>query len=450
MNRKIIITVLTVLLLLGFASVTSAQNYASQDDMLRMKKEMDGMRGLLGELKELVKQQNSMIKDLEQNQAEDNKSNEKGAAISLDIHEGDEDDHVAETAGKDHDDDKDDHDLEGIISKIKPQIEIAGDFVANLSDDDDLSTEEDRFSLRGVDIVFSGEIDGVGQGYINLAYHDDDVSLEEGYLDIYDLLPFGTDVRLGKFRVSYGLLNTSHPHALPQVDYPAIYRAYFGDEGYIDEGVGIAGSFPSLWGSDFDYTLQVLNGNRHEHDEEGHEEEEHDEEYGGLKDYDDLVYAAKLNNTIKPSENMNIRWGLSALTGRFEADNDSPRFYYQGADLTFKYSPFEEKYKVIRWQTEVITSQIEAGSSWERTYGLYSFIDYKFVPKWLVGGRYDYLELPMYSSDHLTELSAYLTHEYTKNIQIRLQFKNTDRNYDKETNEIFLQWIFILGQHEHL
>jgi hypothetical protein len=217
--------------------------------------------------------------------------------------------------------------------------------------------------------------------------------------------------------------------------------------------VGIAGSFPSLWGSDFDYTLQVLNGNRHEHDEDGHEEEEeeHDEEYGGLKDYDDLVYAAKLNNTIKPSENMNIRWGLSALTGRFEADNDSPRFYYQGADLTFKYSPFEEKYKVIRWQTEVIASQIEEGSSWERTSGLYSFLDYKFMPKWLVGGRYDYLELPMHSRDHLTELSAYLTHEYTKNIQFRLQFKNTDRNYDKETNEIFLQCVFLLGNggHDH-
>ena len=78
-------------------------------------------------------------------------------------------------------------------------------------------------------------------------------------------------------------------------------------------------------------------------------------------------------------------------------------------------------------------------------------MDYKFAPKWLVGGRYDYLELLMRSSDHMTELSAYLIHEYTKNNQIQLQVKNTDRNYDKESNEIFLQWIFLLdnGGHDH-
>jgi hypothetical protein len=420
-----------IILIFFFRTNASAADYASKAELEKMKKEVAELKALVGELKNVITSQNEALKELKEHE--------------------DEDEPVAETAGRDHDKDEDDHGLESLISKIKPQIEIAGDFVANLSDDDDLSTEEDRFSLRSVDIAFSGEIDGVGHGYIDLAYHDDDVTIEEATLDLYDLLPFGTDVRLGKFRVSYGLLNTVHPHALPQVDYPAIYRAYFGDEGYIDEGVGIAGSFPSLWGADFDYTLQVLNGNRHEHDGEEHEEEGLDEEYGGLKEYDDLVYAAKLNNTIIPSENMNIRWGLSALTGKFENDSDSPRFYYQGADLTFKYSPFEEKYKVIRWQTEIITSQIEEGSSWERTYGLYSFIDYKFAPKWLVGGRYDYLELPMRSSDHQTELSAYLTHEYTKNNQIRLQFKNTDRNYDKETNEIFLQWIFLLGNggHDH-
>ena len=76
-------------------------------------------------------------------------------------------------------------------------------------------------------------------------------------------------------------------------------------------------------------------------------------------------------------------------------------------------------------------------------------MDYQFAPKWLVGGRYDYLELPLRSSDHLTELSAYLTHEYTHNNQIRLQFKHANRNYDKDANEVFLQWVFLLGTGEH-
>ena len=135
--------------------------------------------------------------------------------------------------------------------------------------------DDDRFDLRGVDIDFSGEIDNVARAYFNLSYHDDDVNLEEGYLEVFDLLPGKTDVRLGKYRVNFGLLNTIHPHALPQVDYPAIYRAYLGEEGYIDQGIGIAGSFPSLWKSPFNYSLQAVNGNRHDHadkdEEDGHE-----------------------------------------------------------------------------------------------------------------------------------------------------------------------------------
>ena len=437
-----------IFLIFFFSANASAADYASKAEMEMIKKEMAELKALVGELKSVIITQSETINELK----EDEHTKEVAGKDP-----DDDDEHVGETAGKDHDD----LDLEGLISKIKPQIEIAGDFVTNLSDDHHLSTENDRFSLRGVDVAFSGEIDGVGKGYINLAYHNGDVILEEATLDIYNLLPFETDVRLGKFRVNYGLLNMVHPHALPQVDYPAIYRAYLGHEGYIDEGVGIAGSFPSLWSSDFEYTLQVMNGSpdihAHEEDEEDHEEDE----TGRLKDYNDLVYVAKLNNTIKPSDNMNIKWGFSALTGKFthdftsdltdglENDNEDPRFYYQGADLTLKFSPFEEKYKVIRWQTEVIAAQVEKDTSWEKTYGLYSFIDYKFAPKWLIGARYDYLELPLRSSDHLTELSAYLTHKYTKNNQIRLQLKNSRRNYDKEANEIFLQWIFLLGNGEH-
>ena len=115
------------------------------------------------------------------------------------------------------------------------------------------------------------------------------------------------------------MLNTIHPHALPQVDYPAVYRAYLGEEGYIDQGIGISGSFPSLWKAPFNYSLQVVNGKRHEHDdddEHGHDAD--DEEYRRLKDFDDIVYVGRLWNEIKGSDDFGVNWGLSGLTGRFD------------------------------------------------------------------------------------------------------------------------------------
>ena len=50
----------------------------------------------------------------------------------------------------------------------------------------------------------------------------------------------------------------------------------------------------------------------------------------------------------------------------------------------------------------------------------------------------------------IREYSAYFTYGYSPRSQIRLQFKNTQRDYcngryDKDTNEVFLQWVFKLG-----
>ena len=195
--------------------------------------------------------------------------------------------------------------------------------------------DTDRFDLRGVDLTFIGEIDDKAKAVFNFSYHDDDVSLEEGYLDVWKILPYETDLRLGRFRVNFGLLNTIHPHALAQVDYPAIYREFLGHEGYIDEGVGLAGEFSSPWENPFGWSLQVVSGNRHEHGEDDDHGDEHEEgDYKRLKDFDDTPFIARLKHRFTPSDRLSIDWGLSGLTGRFEDDDDTARYWLEGADLT--------------------------------------------------------------------------------------------------------------------
>ena len=414
----------------------SAEDYVSREEMNQIKKDIKELKTLVEELRSVIGKQKEIINTLQENELE-------GEEHAENEHENN-DEHKIE-------------DLDDLLAAIEPKIMIAGDFVANLSDDHHIRTEEDRFALRGADIVFTGEIDGVAKATLNLAYHDDDVSLEEGYLDVYDFLPFGTDLKLGKFRVNFGLLNTIHPHDLPQVDYPAVYREHLGHEGYIDEGIGIGGEFPSLWGTPFHYTLQVMNGNRHEHGDDDDEHAHAYPEYDRLRDYDDIVYVGRLKNKFSLANNFDVSWGLSGLSGKFEDDDEAPRFYMEGADLTLLWKPWGG-YKRIRWQSEGIFTQVDEGatSSYEKAYGLYSFLDYKFAPKWLVGTRYDYAKLPMHSRDNIKEYSAYFTYDYSPRNQIRLQFKNTQRDYcneryDKDTNEVFLQWVFKLGAdvHEH-
>jgi len=435
--KKVLLMVVMCVAAIG-ATATYAQEYASREEMQQLKKELQQLKDLVGELKAVIAHQQNTITTL-QNQDPHDEHAPAGNKAEQEHHEHATAEKHAEAEGSS---------VHGLIGSIKPAVSLTGDFVANLSEDHHLSTEEDRFDLRGVDITFTGEIDDVARAVFNLSYHDDDVSLEEGYLDVYDVLPFGIDIRLGRFRTDFGLLNTVHPHALPQVDYPAIYRGYLGHEGYIDEGVGIAGTFPSPWKTPFSYSLQVLSGNRHEH---GHDEPEndHEAEYGRLRDYDDLVYVGRLKNRFQPAKNIGVSWGLSGLAGKFEADAHAPRFYYEAGDVTLIWKPFEGGRRRFRWQSEFISAQIEEGSSWERTYGMYSFMDYRFASRWHVGARYDYAEQPQHSRDHLTEYSGYLTYDYTRNNRLRFQFKHARRNHDKDTNEVFLQWIFTLGSHEH-
>jgi len=430
-NAAIVIFFYAVIFFLN-SQTAAAQDYVSREELNAMKKEMAELKSLVGELTTVIKQQQTTIHTLESEAHEKEKG--QGAV--------DEDGHRVAAR-------KDDHSLEEILGNIKPKISATGDFVANLGDDKHMGHEVDRFDLRGVDIDFTGDIDDVARAYFNISYHDDDLSLEEGYLDVWDILPAKTDLRLGRFRVNFGLLNTIHPHALMQVDYPAIYREYLGHEGYIDEGVGVSGEFPSLGKNPFVWSLQVLNGDRHGHGDDDEEEHHDAEEYKRLKDFNDTVYAGRLAHRFAPAEKLSIDWGLSGLTGRFDDEKKSPRYYLEGLDLTLNWHPFSEEYKRIRWQSEMFLSQTNGQDDNEHAKGFYSFLDYRFAPKWSAGARYDYAQLPLYSRYHLREYSVYLTHQYSPNNRVRLQLKNADRNYEKDTNEIMLQWTFTLGSHEH-
>ncbi len=440
MRTVVLIAAAFVMFVLGVPPV-HADDYASREEMEQMRREMQDLKSLVGELKGIIIRQNETINELQKHKTiEEYRNNE---------HSGRPEN--AATAEHDHDgavhEDEGDLDMHDIITAIKPSISLTGDFLARLGDDHHVSSHDDRFDLRGVDLIFSGTVDGVGKAVFTIAYHEDDVVLEEGFFIAEKLLPFHTYLKLGKFRVDYGLLNTVHPHALPQVDYPLIYRSYLGHEGYIDEGIGISGRFPSPWKQPFHYSLQVLNGNRHSHgDDHVHL---HAYETGRMKDYDDLVYVGRLHNTLRPFNAFTLLWGLSGLTGKFEDEDASPRFIYGGGDLTLLWHPFGDGHKRIRWQSEVVSAQIEDETSWERSWGMYSFLDYQLLPDLLIGARYDYAEYPLESSYHSTAYTGYLTYDYSHSNRLRLQFSSLQRNRDKDINRLFVQWIFTLGRHEH-
>jgi len=447
MKRIVVYCAGVCLVLAAGFSTAGAADAVSRAEMDALRKDMQEMKALVGELKDIIQQQQGVISGLKRDVHE---AEGVIADLQKDVHEADILADHDEAVADGHVADGDEHALDDLLGSIKPRVSLTGDFLANVGDDTNMGHETDRFDLRGVDLTFIGEIDDRAKAVFNFSYHDDDVSLEEGYLDVWDILPYKTDVRLGRFRANFGLFNTVHPHALPQVDYPAIYRAYLGHEGYIDEGIGISGELASPWRNPFSWSLQVFSGKRHEHGDDDEHDEHGEGDYKRLRDFDDTPFVARLTHRFDPSEDLSVDWGLSGLTGRFEDDDDTPRYYLEGLDLTVNWSPFEERHRRIRWQSEAFFSQIDGGGQDEDAWGLYSFVDYRFAEKWSVGTRYDYVQLPFERSDHLREYSAYLTHQYTPNNQLRLQVKESQPDYGSNATEVMLQWIFTLGRHEHL
>ncbi|MBN2106861.1 MAG: hypothetical protein JW832_05490, partial [Deltaproteobacteria bacterium] len=93
-------------------STAGAQDAVSRQEIDALKKEMQEMKALVGELKSVIKQQQGVITDLKKD------VHETGQAAA------------AHSAGKD-----DDHGIEEILGTIKPKVSATGDFVANLGDD---------------------------------------------------------------------------------------------------------------------------------------------------------------------------------------------------------------------------------------------------------------------------------------------------------------------------
>jgi hypothetical protein len=181
-----------MLLLVVCVSTAGAQEPVSRQELEAIKQEMQEMKALVGELKDIIQQQQGVIVDLKKD------VHETGQAIA---HNDDDDDD-----GDGHGSADNDHGFEEILGTIKPRVSVTGDFLANVGDDTNMGHETDRFDLRGVDLTFVGEIDDRAEAVFNFSYHDDDVSLEEGYLDVWDILPCKTDLLLGS--VSHGVSAT--------------------------------------------------------------------------------------------------------------------------------------------------------------------------------------------------------------------------------------------------
>ena len=105
-----------------------------------------------------------------------------------------------------------------------------------------------------------------------------------------------------------------------------------------------------------------------------------------------------------------------------------------------------------------MTSYCETGRPCRSTetvgsFGLYSYLAYKFHRQWTAGFLFDYVENAQNNHDKTSAYSPYITWAISHWNQLRLQYTHTDPQRRvtglKPDDAVYLQWAWIIGSHSH-
>lgn len=334
------------------------------------------------------------------------------------------------------------------------------------------------FNFNYGELSLGSTVDPYFDLFTNFHLSEAEFEIEEAYISTRTL-PFGLQLKAGKFFSSFGRLNSQHAHYWDFADQPVIYNKLLGTHGINEKGLQLN------WLAPLDTYLlfgaELFSGeNAQSFGKNGFQE--------GTYQFDEVDYPNLINGFIKSSldfDNLIILGGLSLAQGGTRAvlnaeEGDmhvhalsqdelsgnlagNSRIY--AADLTLKY--LIDPYRYLAWQSEYLHRSTQ-GSLYRNSErlsinkeqgGFYSQLVWKFGLQWRAGLRYELLtgnnievsgqnaELP----GLLPKYTAMIDFNPTEFSRIRLQYNYDQTNYSVSQayplHEVFLQLNMAVGAH---
>lgn len=128
---------------------------------------------------------------------------------------------------------------------VNPDISVIGQpFTRWTNDPADSARRRATLDAGEVEFVFDAALNPYARGTFIGSLGTDGMSLEEGYFQLQRGLPLGLALKGGKYRVGFGRLNPSHPHAYPFAERPRPLAAYLpGAESFDETGASLSEMF---------------------------------------------------------------------------------------------------------------------------------------------------------------------------------------------------------------
>ena len=100
------------------------------------------------------------------------------------------------------------------------------------------------FNLDGSELSFSSNVDGYFSAFMAISYEAEDIHLEEAWMQSSQL-PFGLQVRAGRFLSAIGYHNTKHKHEWDFLDQNLAYQSVFHGEHLHGDGLQLTWLLPT-------------------------------------------------------------------------------------------------------------------------------------------------------------------------------------------------------------
>jgi len=324
------------------------------------------------------------------------------------------------------------HSARATSSNLNPDISAITDFRSLYTSRGDRNWDA---YLQGVELSLRAAIDPYARANIYPVFEGDQgqlaAKIEEAYLQSLSL-PYGLQLKIGKFRQAFGRINIVHQHALPIIELPVASEAFLG-EALIDQGASLSWLLPNQ----AFYQELIVSVTR------GPDESP----LFAVSDHTVPLKLVHLKNFWALTDNATLELGLSGAMGSNEAQKKSK---LGGIDLTYIWKPVRfNTYKSFKWQSEFFFSNTKTASDKKiNAWGMYSWMEYQLSRRWFVTGLYSYTEDPnMYDVE---EQAASATFGWYATEFQKLEFGPklyTDNGFSKVTFSGLFRWVFVIGMH---
>ncbi|HEX6616478.1 MAG TPA: hypothetical protein VF046_09250 [Gemmatimonadales bacterium] len=313
-------------------------------------------------------------------------------------------------------------------SVLNPEISATGDVRLVARE----GRQRDNAVAREFEIAFQSALDPYSNTKVFLTFEDEEVGVEEGYI-YWTGLPGRLRLDVGKFRQQLGDLNRWHLHALPETEYPLVYQRFLDPEGLTGVGLSLYTALPfSLAGGTHEVWLQGTTTRS-------------DPLYAGGRQPTVLL---RLQNFWQLSRSTYAQLGFTGTGG----NNDDADLRSRLAGLDFRLTwrpPAAGTRRDVTLRAEGYRLHAtELGTTTNR-YGTFVDLNAKLSRRWVVGGRYDWVEAPRGPSDTEWRLTPSITWWQSEFVYLRLEGEHRHTDFEGTHNLLTLQAVWAMGPHKH-